>query len=256
MSHTIAIAGKGGVGKTTISGLLIQYLCNLKQGPILAVDADANSNLNEVLGQCFNITLADVREEIAKAEISDVCAIPKGMTKQQYADYRFGNALIETDDFDMLVMGRTQGEGCYCYVNGILKTQIQRFAKSYKYIVVDNEAGMEHISRGVLPGVDTILLVSDCSLRSIQAVARIAKLIKDMDIKASRVKLIVNRVPEGVLSDSVLSEIEKYDLDLIGVVPQDEGVFEYDSMGKAICDLPENSPVKMAIHQIGNKLKF
>lgn len=256
MSHTIAIAGKGGVGKTTISGLLIQYLCELNNGPILAVDADANSNLNEVLGQDFELTLGDVREEIAKAEIAEVNAIPPGMTKQEYMDYRFGNVLVEADKYDMLVMGRTQGKGCYCFVNGILQSQIQKFAKNYKYIIVDNEAGMEHISRGVLPSVDTILLVSDCSTRSIRTVARIAQLIKDLNIKAKKVKLIVNRVPEGKLSDSVLNEIKKYDLDLIGVVPHDEGVFNYDSEGKAICDLPENSPIKIAIRQIGNKLEL
>ena len=256
MSYTIAIAGKGGVGKTTVSGLLIQQLCNMGKAPILAVDADANSNLNEVLGQEYNVTLGQVREEIAKSEISEDIKIPKGMSKQQYADYRFGEALIETEDYDMLVMGRTQGEGCYCFVNGILKTQLQKFAKNYKYIVVDNEAGMEHISRGVLPSVDTILLVSDCSKRSIQAVGRIAQLIKDLDIKAKQVKLIVNRVPGGELSDVVLREIDKEGLDLIGVIPQDQGVFEYDSEGKALCDLPEDSPVKTALREIVSKLNI
>lgn len=256
MSYTIAIAGKGGVGKTTVSGLIVQYLCELNKGPILAVDADANSNLNEVLGQTYDTTLGDVREEIARSEIADVSPIPKGMTKAEYADYRFGEALVETEKYDMMVMGRTQGEGCYCYVNGILKTQIQRFAKNYKYIVVDNEAGMEHISRGVLPSVDTILLVSDCSRRSIQTVARIAQLVKDLDIKAKQVKLIVNRVPGGQLSEAVRNEINNFGLDLIGVIPQDEGVFTYDSEGKAICDLPEDAPIKIAVREIVNKLNI
>jgi len=256
MSYTIAIAGKGGVGKTTISGLIIQYLCEMDKGPILAVDADANSNLNEVLGETYDITLGEVREEIARSEIAEVSPIPKGMTKAQYADYRFGEALVETDKYDMLVMGRTQGEGCYCYVNGILKSQIQKFAKNYKYIVVDNEAGMEHISRGVLPSVDTILLVSDCSRRSIQTVARIAQLVKDLDIKAKQVKLIVNRVPGGKLSEAVENEIKNFGLDLIGVIPQDEGVFTYDSEGKAICDLPEDAPIKVALREIVTKLNI
>lgn len=256
MSYTIAIAGKGGVGKTTISGLIIQYLCEMDKGPILAVDADANSNLNEVLGETYEITLGEVREEIARSEIADVSPIPKGMTKAEYADYRFGEALVETDKYDMLVMGRTQGEGCYCYVNGILKSQIQKFAKNYKYIVVDNEAGMEHISRGVLPSVDTILLVSDCSRRSIQTVARIAQLVKDLDIKAKQVKLIVNRVPGGKLSEAVETEIKNFGLDLIGVIPQDEGVFTYDSEGKAICDLPEDAPIKVALREIVTKLNI
>lgn len=256
MSYTIAIAGKGGVGKTTVSGLIVQYLCELNKGPILAVDADANSNLNEVLGETYDVTLGDVREEIARSEIAEVSPIPKGMTKAEYADYRFGEALVETEKYDMMVMGRTQGEGCYCYVNGILKSQIQRFAKNYKYIVVDNEAGMEHISRGVLPSVDTILLVSDCSRRSIQTVARIAQLVKDLDIKAKQVKLIVNRVPGGQLSEAVQNEIKNFGLDLIGVIPQDEGVFTYDSEGKAICDLPEDAPIKIAVREIVNKLNI
>lgn len=256
MSRTIAIAGKGGVGKTTISGLLIQYLCDLDKGPVLAVDADANANLNEVLGEKFNVTLGRIREEIVKSEFSEVVSIQKGITKQQYMDCRFSEALIEAEKYDMIVMGRTQGEGCYCYVNSILKNQIQKYSKNYKYIVVDNEAGMEHISRGIMPNIDEILLVSDCSNRSIQTVARIAQLVKDLGIKTKGVKLIVNRVPEGVLSTTVLKEIEKNNLDLIGVIPHDNGVYTYDSEGMPICDLPKDSPVKIAIRHIANQLKI
>lgn len=254
MAHTIAIAGKGGTGKTTFCGLLIHYMAHHKQGPILAVDADANSNLNEVLGEKVDVTLGDVREEIARSEMADVNPIPTGMSKKEYTDYRFNQVMIEADNYDLLVMGRTQGKGCYCFVNDLLKTQIDKFAKNYKYVIVDNEAGMEHISRGVLPSVDTILLVSDCSRRSIQAVARIAQLVKDIDLKATQIKLIVNKVPDGILSDAILSEVEKYNLDLIGVLPLDDGVFKYDSEGKAIVDLPDNSPIKTAVRQIVEKL--
>ena len=118
MSHVIAVAGKGGVGKTTLCGLLIQYLCEQKKGPILAVDADANSNLNEVLGVEVEATLGDIREEIARAETAKENPIPAGVSKADYAEFKFNSALIEDDDFDMLVMGRTQGKGCYCFVNG------------------------------------------------------------------------------------------------------------------------------------------
>lgn len=256
MSHTIAVAGKGGTGKTTISGLLIHYLSVMKKGPILAVDADANSNLNEVLGEEVTLTLGDVREEIAGAELADKNPIPAGMSKKEYTDYRFNQVLIESDNYDLLVMGRTQGKGCYCYVNDVLRTQIDKFASNYEYIVVDNEAGLEHISRGVLPSVDTILLVSDCSRRGIQAVGRIAQMVKDLNIKAKQVKLIVNRAPNGILNDGIKSEIEKYNLDLLGVLPQDEGVYDFDSEGKAIVDLPEDAPVKVALRKIIEKLEL
>ena len=158
MPHTIAVAGKGGVGKTTTCGMLIDYLCKKNRGPVLVVDADANSNLNEVLGVEVETSLGQIREEMAQAELKGT--IPAGMTKADYAEFKFNSALIEEDDFDMLVMGRTQGKGCYCYVNGVLKTQVDKYAKNYSYIVMDNEAGLEHVARGTLPHVDTMLLIS------------------------------------------------------------------------------------------------
>lgn len=252
MAYTIALAGKGGTGKTTTCGLLIHYLSQQGKGPILAVDADSNSNLNEVLGQEIELTLGDVREEVAKS--GDNPTMPGGMTKQEYTDYRFNQALVEADHYDMLVMGKPQGQGCYCYVNNVLRSQIEKFASNYKYVVVDNEAGMEHISRGVLPAVDTILLVSDCSKRGIQAVGRIAQLVKELNLNAKQVKLIVNRAPDGKLNDAIKAEIEKLGLDLVGVLPQDNGVYEYDSDGRAIISLPEDSPVKVAMRQIIEKL--
>ena len=123
MAHVIAVAGKGGVGKTTLCGLLIQYLCESGKGPVLAVDADANSNLNEVLGVEVEATLGDIREEIARAEMASKNPIPAGMSKADYAEFKFAGALTEEDDFDLLVMGRTQGKGCYCFVNGLLSLQ-------------------------------------------------------------------------------------------------------------------------------------
>ena len=143
-THIIAVAGKGGVGKTTTCGMIIDYLCKQKKGPILVVDADANSNLNEVLGVEVETTLGDIREEMAHAEQTG--KVPANMTKADYAEMKFNSALIEEDDYDMLVMGRTQGKGCYCYVNGVLKTQIDKYVGNYRYMVVDNEAGLEHIS--------------------------------------------------------------------------------------------------------------
>lgn len=256
MAHVIAVAGKGGVGKTTLCGLLIQYLCEQKKGPVLAVDADANSNLNEVLGVEVEATLGDIREEIAQAEISKNNPIPPGMSKADYTEYRFNSALIEDDDFDLLVMGRTQGKGCYCFVNGLLQAQLSRLQNNYPYIVVDNEAGMEHISRGVLPGMQTAILVSDCSRSGIQAVGRIARLIEECNMHPQQIGLIVNRAPNGVLNEGTKEEIELQGLNLLGVIPQDELVYEYDCDGKPTVELPEDSPVRAALKEIVAKLNL
>ena len=248
MPHTIAVAGKGGVGKTTTCGMIIDYLCRKRRGPVLVVDADANSNLNEVLGVDVDTSLGQIREEMAQAEMKKT--IPAGMTKAEYAEYKFNSALIEEDDFDMIVMGRTQGKGCYCYVNGVLKTQVDKYAKNYKYIVMDNEAGLEHVARGTLPKVDTMLLISDCSRRGIQAAARVAEMIEEMDLKPGKLGLIVNRAPNGVLDDGVKAEIEKHGLNLLGVLPQDEGVYRCDCNGEPSAKLPDSDPMKTALKGI------
>ena len=256
MAHVIAVAGKGGVGKTTLTGLIIQYLGEKGKGPILAVDADANSNLNEVLGVEVETTLGEIREEVAGAEMASKNPIPSGVSKADYMEYKFDDALAESDDFDLLVMGRTQGKGCYCFVNGLLQAQIQRLEKNYPYIIVDNEAGMEHISRGVLPNMETAILVSDCSRRGVQAAGRIAQLIKECNMHPRQVGLIVNRAPDGKLNEGTREEIEKQGLHLLGVVPQNDTVYEYNCDGTPTVDLPEDSPVKKAIREIVDKLEF
>ena len=244
---TIAVAGKGGVGKTTTCGMIIDYLCK-KNGPVLVVDADANSNLNEVLGVEVETSLGQIREEMAQAELKGT--IPAGMTKADYADFKFNSALIEDDDFDMLVMGRTQGKGCYCYVNGVLKTQVDKYAQNYSYIVMDNEAGMEHIARGTLPHVDIMLLISDCSRRGVQAVARIADMVKDMNLNPGKLGLIINRAPNGQLDDGVKEEIEKHGLNLFGVLPHDDAVYRCDCVGDPSSKLPDTDPMKQELRGI------
>ena len=246
--HTIAVAGKGGVGKTTTCGMLIDYLCKKRSGPVLVVDADANANLNEVLGVEVETSLGQIREEMAQAELKGT--IPAGMTKADYAEFKFNSALIEEDDFDMLVMGRTQGKGCYCYVNGVLKSQVDKYAKNYSYIVMDNEAGLEHVARGTLPHVDTMLLISDCSRRGVQAVARIAEMIDEMGLNPGQMGLIINRAPNGVLDDGIKAEVEKHGLKLFGVLPQDEAVYRCDCEGTPSAKLPDTDPVKVALRGI------
>ena len=219
MGHIIAVAGKGGVGKTTLTGLLIQYLCESGKKPVLAVDADANANLNEVLGVGIECTLGELREEIERAGVDSRYQIPVGMTKQAYLEARLSDAITEEDDYDLMVMGRTQGQGCYCFVNGLVQTQIQKLQSNYPYVVVDNEAGMEHISRGLIPTMEIAILVSDCSRRGVQAAGRIAALMKELNFKPKTVGLIVNRAPEGKLDAGTMEEVEKPGLTLLGVVP-------------------------------------
>ena len=256
MTHTIALAGKGGVGKTTVTGMLIQYLAAKNQGPILAVDADANSNLNEVLGMEVQETLGSIREEMARAALDPNSPIPAGMPKQDYAEMKFAEALIEGDDFDLLVMGRTQGEGCYCYVNGLLSTQVARYSGNYRYVVVDNEAGMEHISRGILPKVDTVILVSDASRRGVQACGRIFELVKELKLNPKQIKLLVNRAPGCVLSYGVMEEIRKTGMELLAVLPQDEDIYEFDGDGKPTSQLPADNAFRKALYAALDKLTF
>lgn len=256
MGHVIAVAGKGGVGKTTLCGLLIQYLCESGKKPVLAVDADANSNLNEVLGVKTEITLGELREEIERARVDSRYRIPAGITKQDYLEMRLADAITEEDDYDLMVMGRTQGQGCYCFVNGLVQTQIQRLQSHYPYIVVDNEAGMEHISRGILPTMQTAILVSDCSRRGVQAAGRIARLVEELNFKPQKMGLIVNRAPEGRLDAGTMEEIQKQNLELLGVIPHDDMVYRFDCDGRPTIQLPADSPVRAALKEIVEKLDF
>ena len=216
MGKTIAVAGKGGTGKTSLTGLLINYLATEKSGKVIAVDADANANLNEVLGEKIDITLGAIKEDVNRRE-RDGNSFPGGMTKAQYMKYRLSTAISEGDGYDLLVMGRSEGTGCYCYVNGILREQLDTISNSYDYLVIDNEAGMEHLSRGTSKSVDVLLLVSDCSRRSIQAVARIRDLALELKLKIGDLYLIVNKAPNGQLNDGIMEEINKYNLSLIHI---------------------------------------
>ena len=246
MAYTIAFAGKGGTGKTTLTGLLIDYLGKKGKGPILAVDADANSNLNEVLGVEVETTLGEIREDVVNSGLAVDDPIPTGMSKQDYLDFKLASAMVEEDDYDLLVMGRTQGKGCYCFVNGLLQSQIAKVASQYRYLVVDNEAGMEHISRGILPHVDAVVLVSDCSRRGVQAAGRIAGLVRELKLEPKVMKPIINRAPPGGVNEGTMDEVRKQGLDLLGVVPQDELVYEYDCEGRPTVSLPAGSKARAA----------
>lgn len=256
MGRIIAVSGKGGVGKTTLCGLLIQYLCESGKKPVLAVDADANANLNEVLGVEVGITLGELREEMERAGVDPKYKIPAGITKAAYLESRLTDALTEEEDYDLMVMGRSQGQGCYCFVNGLVQTQVQKLQSHYPYIVVDNEAGMEHISRGILPAMEIAILVSDCSRRGVQAAGRIARLMEEVNFHPKKTGLIINRAPGGKLDAGTLEEVKKQNLELLGVVPHDDMVYRFDCDGKPTVKLPEDSPVRGALRDIIEKLEL
>lgn len=255
MGYNIAVAGKGGTGKTSLTGLLINNLTKNNKGSVLVVDADANANINEVLGIEIESTIGEIREEVSQRE-KQGNAFPGGMTKAQYLQYRLNTCLAEGDGYDLMVMGRSEGEGCYCYVNGILREQTDKLSDAYEYLVIDNEAGMEHLSRKTTKHIDKLLLVSDCSRRSIQAVARIRDLARELKLSVGEILLIVNKVPNGVLNEGVCEEIEKHKLNLIGIVPLDNLIYEYDSTGIPLVKLPEDSEAKTAVRDIMSKLEL
>ncbi len=233
MAMTIALAGKGGVGKTTLAALLVRYLLSRNKKPVLAVDADANSNLNEVLGLKVPDTVGNAREEMKRG-------VPEGMTKDVFMEMKIGEALAEAEGFDLLVMGRPEGEGCYCAANTLLAEYISRLSENYPYIVLDNEAGMEHISRMNAKVIDVFLLVSDPSRRGIQAAGRISRLADDLKLVIGKRGLIVNRMKSD--NPEIVEKLaDEENLPLLGTIPEDSLVSDYDGEGKPTYNLPDNS---------------
>lgn len=250
MAYVIAVAGKGGTGKTTLAGLMIDYLIKKGRTPILAVDADPNSNLNEVLGVEVDTTIGELREIVNDKDTQD---FPGGMSRADYINYSLQQAVVEGDGFDMLVMGRPEGIGCYCYANGMLREATDKMANSYKYMFIDNEAGLEHLSRGTTKKVDVLFAVSECSKRGIEAAARVRDLVDELKLDVKKVYLIVNRVPEDGLREEIKAEIKKRGLDLAGIVPLDQMIYDYDNKGIPLVKIPESSPAIAALRKIADQ---
>lgn len=245
MSYTIAVAGKGGTGKTTVSSLIITQLLSEKNGSILAVDADPNSTLNEALGVELECTLGDAREDMLKNKYN----LPGGMDKHRYMQYRLQTCLVEEKGFDLLAMGRTEGPDCYCYVNNLLRGIMDEFSSNYKYIVMDNEAGMEHLSRRTTRNVDVLLVVSDESVIGVRTAGRIYQMTKELDLNLGGSYLVINRAHEN-LPEPVMVEAEKTGAKLLGTVPADENIVEYELAGKSLLSLPDDSPARMAVREL------
>ena len=245
MSKTIAMSGKGGVGKTTVSALMMRYFTNNLNSPLLAIDADPNSNLGETLGLDIEKTVGDIRENFMR----DPQGVPSGMDKILYLEMLMNQVLIEQKNFDLLVMGRQEGQGCYCMVNNILNRFADELEKNYKYLLVDNEAGIEHLSRRTSGKVDMLLMVTDYALRGLRAVGRINEMLGDLKLDVKNKGLIVNRAPE-TLSQTFLDEVEKIGVPIVCIIPDDKNLLEFDMERKSMLELPSDSPAVIAIDKM------
>jgi CO dehydrogenase maturation factor len=247
MTYTIAMAGKGGTGKTTVAGFLIKYLVKKDKIPVLAVDADANTNLNEVLGVSMKETLGTGREEMKDG------VVKQGMTKQVFMEIKLAEAIVEGEGFDLIAMGRPEGAGCYCAANSLLTMYLGQLIDNYPYMVMDNEAGMEHISRLTTNNIDILLTVADSSIRGIETTSRINKLVDELKVKVKKKYLIINQARDG-LNDSLKEAVEKFGLDLAGTIPKDDDLYDFDMKGNPTCSLPDDNPAMSAAWSIFDKI--
>jgi len=247
MPYSIALAGKGGSGKTTMAGLLIKYLVKESKTPILAVDADCNANLNEVLGLEVKDTIGNAREEMKKG------VVPGGMTKDIFMEMKLEEAMVEAPGYDLIVMGQPEGAGCYCAANTLLAGFMERLTGNYPFVVMDNEAGMEHISRLTTKDVDILLIVTDTSRRGLQAAVRIDELARSLNIGVGKSYVVINQV-KNTLSVKALEMIRDAGLELAGSVPDDDTIYEYDFNGQPTIDMPEDSPSVQAAFEIFEKI--
>ena len=267
MTTTIALAGKGGTGKTTIAGLIVRYLIEeqgapgKRSGSTLAIDADPSSNLNLVLGMEVEQTVGDVREEmldLAQGGGGALGSMPGGMSKQDYLDYQIQMALAEGDRVDLLAMGRPEGPGCYCAANQMLRVIVDRLEKQYDYVVIDNEAGMEHLSRRTTRDVDVLLLVTDPTQRGLIAVQRMHEMVPELEIGVGRTFLVINRLRpvDGRLEvpAPLARAVEQIGLELLGPVPEDPAMAEFEFTGRPLIELPADTAVYRAVREIAGRI--
>ena len=253
MSFTIAVAGKGGVGKSTLAALMILKLVKNGKGAVLAVDADPNVNLNGLLGIEMHQTVGGLREETLK--VIKKGDFPAGISKSMYLQLGLEECLIEDKGLDLLVMGRQEGPGCYCLVNSILREFLDSISRNYRYVVIDNEAGMEHLSRRTTRDVNMLLLVSDDNPVSLRSAGNISRMGKELDLAISKKYLILNNVRETIPLH-LEKEIEENDLTLLAKIPQDELVSSLSKEGRSLKDLPENSPALRSVANLLEKLNL
>jgi CO dehydrogenase maturation factor len=246
----LAVAGKGGSGKTTTAALIIRYLLHRNLSPVLAVDADGNANLHESLGLKLNATVGSVVAGFNEEKI----ALPPGMTKTAYLEMKLNEAVVESRGVDLISMGRGEGSGCYCYPNSVLKEFIGKLRENYRCMVMDNEAGMEHLSRGTTENIDDLLIVSDYSVKGIRTLARIRELVYELKLDIKRIQPVIARVPRGTLGEAVKAELASAGIAPVGVIPVDNAVMEADLNRTPLLDLPEESPAVKAVGEMMNSI--
>ncbi|MEJ5197360.1 MAG: AAA family ATPase [Anaerolineae bacterium] len=247
MTITIAVAGKGGTGKTTLAGLLVRHLVRQRPGKkILAIDADPSSNLHLVLGLPLTQTVGDIREESRTA-------VGQGQSRTDWLSYAVRMAVEEGDDFDLLAMGRPEGQGCYCAANHLLRTIMDGINAGYDYVVMDNEAGMEHLSRRTTRDVDHLLLVSDGSLRGLAAAEAMIALSRELEINVRHTYLVLNRVM-GELAPTLRTRAQSLGVPLLGVLPYDPLVVEFDGQGRPLVELPDDAPISRAVTELARQI--
>ena len=244
VSYLIAITGKGGVGKTTVSALLIKRLIANGKVPVLAVDADPNSCLDAALGVAVTGTVGRAREEV-REEAADAAA--NGISKQQLLEMKIAESLVEAKGFDLIAMGRPEGSGCYCYANNVLKSVIGQIAGEYPYVVLDNEAGLENLSRRIVQKVDMLILVSDASNAGLETLARLHGLALEMDISYNKLCLIVNRLRNGRLPAKIDEIKARTKADIVIGLPDDAEIAEFAENNKSLLGIPDGNPVVRAI---------
>jgi CO dehydrogenase maturation factor len=249
LAFTIAVAGKGGSGKTSLASLVIRYLMKKGAGPILAIDADPNANLGESLGLDIKQTIGSIIASFNDEKIN----IPPGMTKEAYLDIKLNETIVESRGLDLVTMGRGEGPDCYCYPNVILRKFADSLAGNYPYMVMDNEAGMEHLSRRTTQDVDELLIVSDHTVKGVRTIARIIELVEELKLVVKRQSVIINLVPDG-LDPMVAAELQRLGLKPTATIPQDEELVKYDIQMKPLLGLPDSSKAVKAVGALMNKL--
>ena len=247
MSKLIAIAGKGGVGKTTVAALAVKFFMQ-RQGPVLAVDADHNSNLPVSLGLKPEMTIGDVLEEFMSSKLK----MPAGMTKQNWLEMRLNQAIVESKNLDLVAMGRPEGEGCYCSPNAVLRDFLDRLRNNYKWVVVDNEAGMEHLSRRTAGKIDCLVFVSDATIKGLRTVQSLLKLADGLKLASRKRFLVLNRCEK--VEQKLQEIISGLGLEFLGVIPEDKNISEFDSDEKSLLLLPDNSPAVKASVELLEKV--
>ena len=249
MSINIAVAGKGGTGKTSVTSLIIRYLLKNDLGTVLAVDADPNSNLAENLGLQVNQTIGRILNNFQGEKLS----IPPGMTKEAYLEYQLNGAISESKNLDLLTMGRGEGPECYCYPNVVIRKLIDDWAKNYSFVIMDNEAGMEHLSRRTTQNIDEMILVSDHSVKGLRAVARIRDLIAELKLVIKRESVIINLVDGGI--DPLLSaEMDRMGIKPTATIPVDEDLKRFDLEQRPLFELPDTSVAATAVNNLMDEL--